>query len=470
MYEEQNMQMVNLLLDAIDSQALNENTISKFSYWYMYALLDVTSRMKNGKELYLNIKSYLEQINIDRLRRKQKIVVGFIANYASSWIGDELYYLLERTKRFEPYLFLISNHNVEDEELIKKEYSENLEYFKKTKMRIIQTYDLDTGRQYTWEEIGIKPDFCIWLTSWIDLFKEQYYFLNYSLDTLHAYIPYGFMIAENKEENFVGEQYNKLIHNIVWRNFEESSIALEMAEKYSFVGKKNAVYTGYPKMDAFFKRQVGHDAWKMVLNKAQNLKAKKIVYAPHHTMQNDDTIVFSTFASNYKMILEIAEKFQRDTVWIFKPHPHLKYKAIRSGLFADINEWDAYEQRWRMLINGDIMQEGSYEDLFRDSDAMITDSVSFLAEYLYVHKPLLQLSRKEQKFNDFGKRLMEIHYTADGADRLEIEEFIREVVIMENDINREKRDKFFEENLDYVSMKRKSAAENICEEIEEIFK
>ena len=165
-------QMVNQLLDAIDIGYITEETIGKFSYAHLAMLREMTSKIENGKEFYLKIKSYLENINIQRLRRQEKITVGFIANYASTWIGNELYQLLEKSERFEPYVFLISNHNGQSEEMIKEEYKQNLKFFWEQNLRVVQTLDLDTGKQYTWEEIGIKPEVCIWLTPWIDLFRD----------------------------------------------------------------------------------------------------------------------------------------------------------------------------------------------------------------------------------------------------------------------------------------------------------
>ncbi len=455
-------QMVNQLLDAVDLGYMNEETIGKFSYCHLAVLMEMTMQMENGKEFYLKIKSYLENINLHRLRKQDKITVGFIANYSSTWIGDGLYQLLEKSERFEPYVFLISNHNGQSEELIKEEYRQNLKFFRERNLWVVQTLDLNTGKQYTWEEMGIKPEVCIWLTPWIDLFREHFYLLNYSLDTLHTYIPYGFMIAENENENFVYHQYNQYIHNMAWMNFEESQVAVDMAKKYAFVGDSNAVYTGYPKMDAFYEKLDEEEyIWNKLLQEVGNPKAKKIIWAPHHTLDEQEPVHFSTFAANYMLMLELAEKYQNETVWVVKPHPQLKYKAIKAGIFSDVNEWNTYEQRWRNLKNAEIMDEGMYDRLFKDSDAMILDSVSFLAEYLYVHKPLLLLRRTGQFFNDFGKELVKIHYSADGADGCAIEEFVINVVLKENDEKREERERFFENNLDYKKMGGRNAAENI---------
>lgn len=453
------------LLQAIDNRTL-ETDLSKYLYWHMYALMETSKQFEGGSNSYCKIKSYIEAVNIERLRKKDQIIIGFIANYASTWIGDDLYWLLEESDKFIPYVFLLANHNGQSDEMIREEYQKNLEYFSNRNMRVVQTYDFNTGGQYTWEEVEIKPDICIWLTPWIDLFKGDFYLLNYSLDTLHTYIPYGFMVAENERKDFVFHQYDQIIHNIAWKNFKESYIAVKMAGKYAFVGESNAVYTGYPKMDPFFKEEkYNNSVWEDLIKKSGNPNAKKIIYAPHHTLDEDEPVVFSTFASNYKFMLELARKYQEETVWVFKPHPQLKYKAIKAGIFQDLESWNEYEKKWRSLKNVDVLEEGEYYGLFLKSDAMIMDSISFLAEYLYVDRPLLFLQREGQFFNDFGTCLMDIHYTAAGDHFEAIEQFLNNI-LNEVDMNKVERCDFFEDNLNYMKETGMCAAYNIFKEIE----
>lgn len=459
-------EMVNLLLDAIDSGYLTENTIGQFTYRYMAALLSVTTQLEKGKNLYLKIKSYLEEINLSRMRKQQKIIVGFIANYSSTWIGDKLYQLLKQSEKFEPYVFLVANHHrAQDDNMRKEEYIDNLEYFQKRNLRIVKTLNLENGEEYTWKEIGVKPQICIWLTPWTDLFSEEYHLLNYPLDILHTYIPYGFMLAENEEGNFAYHQYNQLLHNFAWKIFEVSHFGLKMAEKYSFTGAANVCYTGYPKMDAFYQPESKSDIWDELVCKTGNSKAKKIIYAPHHSVYDEGTVMFSTFENNYEYILELAEKYQKETLWVFKPHPGLKQKAIYAGIFQNEEEWNTYIDRWSNLSNARVIESGSYCEIFLYSDAMILDSISFLAEYLYANKPALLLERKEQRFNDFGKILKKAYYTVDGKNRQGIEEFLLKIIIDANDEKREIREKIFAQNLDYVKVKRSKAAENIYNEL-----
>lgn len=60
----------------------------------------------------------------------------------------------------------------------------------------------------------------------------------------------------------------------------------------------------------------------------------------------------------------------------------MKYKAIRADIFENEEEWEKYINSWKSLKNAYVMEEGDYKDLFLYSDAMILDSISFLAEYL----------------------------------------------------------------------------------------
>lgn len=460
--------MANQLLNFIDSGSINEESIGALSYWYLEALRRLTMQMENGKELFVAIKTYLESVNIKRLKKQEKIVIGVMTDCAFTGCGDELYELLEASDRFELYIFVIADFEGAGrgrENL----YDESIEYFEKKNRKVKGTLNLETGKQYTWEELGIKPEVCIWLTPWISLFKDQFYLPQFSLDTLHTYIPYGFMAAENEKGEFVDDQYNQMVHNLSWKIFEESKSALEMAEKYSYVGKSNAVFTGLPTMDKFYQRKHARKAvWDKLLDKAGNPNAKKIIYAPHHTVEITRPICFSTFEYNCRMMLKLAKKYQEETVWIFKPHPLLKENAVGAGIFASEEEWHIYEEEWDSLKNGTCDYEVDYEELFMESNAMILDSVSFLAEYLYSHHPLLFLERKSQYFNDFGRELKQHHYCAEGEDEKTIEKFIQDIVINGVDSGKAKREAFFLEKLDYMKVNHKTASESIRDVLMEL--
>lgn len=469
MEQEKRVQLSGQLLNAIGMDDFDKR-ISKFKYEHLAALYLMSLQREDGKEFYLKIKHQVETINAERLRKQKKIIVGFIANYSSTWIGEELYRMFEASSTFEPHVFLMVNYVSEDIELIKEEYNRNLVFFQSRGIDVRGTYHSEKGELMTWEEIGIKPEVCIWTTSWIEMFKGDFHLFEYGLDTVHTYLPYGVMMAENSEGKFVFSQYNKYIHNLTWRNFEESRIAVEMAGRYCFIGNSNAVYTGVPKLDSMYDSTgQEEDIWGKVLKKSRNPKAKKIIYAPHHTIGSKEPVHFSTFAENYLLMLDLARKYQDETVWIFKPHPHLGLKTIREEIFVDSQEWEAYKQKWRDLENADVMIEGKYSRLFQESDAMILDSISFLGEYLYAHRPYLFLKRDSQFFNDFGRKIVEVLYEAPGGDQNAIEEFINRVVIEGKDEKKEIRESFFTDYMDYIKINGLNASQNIYRIFEQEF-
>ena len=95
---------------------------------------------------------------------------------------------------------------------------------------------------------------------------------------LTCYVPYGVMIASWQEQ-----QYNLLFHNICWRLFYETDFHLMMAQKYSLVKGRNALVSGYPKFDSFS------------IYKASKRSDKRIIWAPHYSVETGALINYSTF-------------------------------------------------------------------------------------------------------------------------------------------------------------------------------
>lgn len=172
-------QLARQLLESIENGFINETTISKFRYWHLDAVMNMTKYMEHGRETFWEIKSYLEQMNIERLRKQEKIIVGFITSSSQDWIGDELYWLLEKSEKFEPYIFVMATYLNGRGNPLKRDYCETVSFFQKRGLRVKQTFDVETEHLYTWDEIGMKPQLCIWLTPWADGFKEHFHLLYY---------------------------------------------------------------------------------------------------------------------------------------------------------------------------------------------------------------------------------------------------------------------------------------------------
>lgn len=72
------------------------------------------------------------------------------------------------------------------------------------------------------------------------------------------------------------------------------------------------------------------------------------------------------------------------------------------------------------MPNCGVFDSGLYFDLFNSSDLMITDSGSFLAEYLPTGQPIIRLvSSGAQPFNASGQQLNDAFYVADDSTGLQ---------------------------------------------------
>ena len=134
-------------------------------------------------------------------------------------------------------------------------------------------------------------------------------------------------------------------------------------------------------------------------------------------------------------MLEYA-KSHPEIDWLFKPHP-LLHKTIVSLNLMTAEQADDYYQQWAEMPNGQVCLDGRYWDFFKTSDCIITDSISFLVEYLPTTKPVLRIDSGHARYNDFTNNVISNYYMGKSFD--EIASFLETVVIPNRDYLREKR-------------------------------
>jgi CDP-glycerol glycerophosphotransferase (TagB/SpsB family) len=170
------------------------------------------------------------------------------------------------------------------------------------------------------------------------------------------------------------------------------------------------VVTGYPKLDVYLEQESipSCSIWKG--NHDKNGVTKKIIYAPHHSV-GKEKLKMSTFEEMHDVMLKIAKK-ERETQWVYKPHPRLEYSLIKNGLMSK-SEYRKYVNAWDNLENAIVYDSGNYFDIFKSSDVLITDCGSFLAEYLPTENPIIWLVSKDSiGFNSVGAELVDCFYKA----------------------------------------------------------
>ena len=437
---------LNLIVNSLEEVQKSQNNILK-------------AHKKLENEIYTN--RIIE--NVVSLKQNSKngknINIIFIMNFRNA-VMDKLISLLQKDTSFHPTVLIIPYDlhatNIFDNGLNEhqsQEYEDNYEYYKKKGFNVIKGYDND--KKTTIDiELELKPDIIFYHTPWETTLPVELKIENLPSNVLFCYIPYGI-----HSSFIVYGQFNRELQNKAWKIFYQTKIHKKLAIKYSDKGASNVVLTGSPKMDRLIDGSHEEDPYPWIDSSHQK---KRVIWAPHHSIETG--ICFSTFNKNYKFFYDFAKKYS-EIEWVFKPHPNLRHYYLISDdeKFSNDN-LEKYYKNWSNLPNATIYERGDYQNMFATSDGMITDSVSFLSEYLYSGKPGLFLTSPTQKFNEYGKIIKNAWYQIDGNNFKQIEKFIDKTIINKEDPLKTTRENLFNK---YLKTNGTTASEKIYKYIKD---
>lgn len=380
------------------------------------------------------------------LKTKDKIRCVFFAIYDSNWKFDSLFKLMEKHSRFEPIILVCPVIDYGREHMLTT-MNQCYITFKKKGYNVIKSYNYEED-SYIDVKKELHPDIIFYTNPYKGLIDSRYYILNF-LDVLTAYTPYGFnSTIANKMI------YDQLLNNMVWRLYTETYDHLELYRRSMRNKGKNCVVTGYAGVDELLDKhyRISHDPWL-------DHTRKRIIWAPHHTIERVEMIKFSCFLRYCDFMVEMAQKYEKKIQIIFKPHPIL-YEKLKTVWGEE--RTNSYYEKWKSMPNTDF-NDGEYIDLFLTSDAMIHDSGSFLIEYLYVNKPVMRTMSGEDMsmiLNDLAMDALDVYYQA--FNEKDIENFFVSI-INGKDEKLSKRTSFIKERL--MPPNQKLASENILIDI-----
>lgn len=350
----------------------------------------------------------------DKLHRGEKLNVYFFVGQKQFWSMQSVYDSLKQHDNLNLSIvpFPASYHYNEE---IRINYNELCEFHKSYGAHITEIYDFETG--VTVSPDTLSADIIFYEQHWMNNYFEEYRIYEMFVSALCICVPYGIMTA-----NIPEAQFNGFAHNLSWINFVESPLHFGMVKKYADNKGVNAVVSGYPKLDEF-SRPAKKNYWK-----TSSPDIKRIIWAPHYSVNTGLDIDFSTFLEYRSFFLNFA-KAHKNIEFILRPHPALKSQCLRIGMSE--NKFESYMSAWSSLPNASVVYDGNYIDLFKTSDALILDSISFISEYLLMEKPICFLNRfgtyeeLAKHFNDYGKKV--ISFIDMAYDKNDISSFIEDV-------------------------------------------
>lgn len=371
------------------------------------------------KKIIFHKMQKVHQHLLQQIKGKEKIKVVFLAIHKSVWKVDPVFQKMLNDPFFEP-IILVCPYILHGEERMLEDMEQAYSYFIDKGYPVRKSLKED-GSWYKLDEI--KPDI-VFFTNPHDLTRKEYYqdaYLNY----LSCYVPYHHEVGSHGD---ISAQYNQLFHNAMWRIFSTQHDSYLCSKSTAASKGKNVCVTGFPAMEKLTQLKAANKENKVWKN---NDNRKRIIWAPHHTIVEEWG--HSNFLEYADFIVELAQAHKNNIVWAFKPHPILKSKLYIHPSWGR-KKTEEYYKFWKEQ-NFTQLETGQYEGLFLESDAMIHDCGSFLAEYLYTEKPVLYLLNKnnhEHFFNSFGKKALSSCRI--GRNKNDIEEFVK-YIVSENGIS-----------------------------------
>ena len=372
---------------------------------------------------------------VHKLQKESQINVVFVATFLSQWKYQRLYELMRQNLRFNPIILVapMRHHEQSPDYLgLKKKFDEaNVDYV-----------DFDALPESNKDiRKSLKPDILFYIQPYYHIYDKRVDSHSFK-DKLICYSFYYYVLLTS---DWV---YNLEFHERAWKLFTISKFHKEEAAKYTINKARNVEVVGYVNADQYAEsaKRISEGS-QLIVWKPQPTIKKHIIWAPHFSITPDTTLYQGNFLAMAEPMLQIAEKYKDAIQFSFKPHPSLYSVLCRMPEWGKVRT-DAYYAKWE---NGENTQldNGEFVDLFMTSDAMINDSGSFTAEYIYALKPALNCfvdaDRVYNSMNAIGKKALECQYK--GSSREEVERFIEDVVLTGNDTLRDKRETFYRQYL-----------------------
>lgn len=340
---------------------------------------------------------------------------GFWLNHAS------IYEAMKADEAFDVKVFAVPKRSPGGD-MDWKEYQNLIDFFEMEGVPCNRAYDLESQNWNNPIVFGI-PDVVFLSTPW----NSQYNFMygsSYLRRFSHlAILPYGFSTLDL----FYHAPCLKSCQYIFCEN---ETLRAHFAPEFP----SRLIVVGHPSFDPYLHPL---KAAQRVVSKSTEAK-HRIIWAPHFTVVGGKTEhQFSNFFEYFDVFVQMAKDHPELEI-VMRPHPELFKFMVNSGAKTS-REAENYRERFDALPNAFIYEDADYISLFRQSDAIVLDSVGFIGAYAPTGKPVCFLeSAKRTRLNSIGERLLHADYAAWNAE--EIREFVERVVLGGDDWKRAERE------------------------------
>ena len=382
-----------------------------------------------------NARIKCAQRRVDRhlagLRGKACVRVAFLVVLDSVFHFDRLFELMLADPQFEPFIVVIPEVD-RGEAWGTRLYAQVLEAMRaRYGEKVIGAYQ--EGR---WMEVADQYDICVALNSY-DALTLPIYGIKYlgKRGVPVVLSNYGYDVGSSYTHTYCSMKQLPYL----WRFYCGTSSVWETLTQLQpmLVRFGRIKFSGVPKMDS------------MSDVKEQPRTRKRILICPHHSIEGSSLLNLSNFPKYADLFLALPKRYPQID-WVFRPHPLLASSLVLHGGWKT-GDWERYVEAFTASPNATYYPSGSCFELFVNSDGMIQDCSSFLAEYHCSGHPqcylLKSLEQAKAEYGPWGLTLLK--YTYEGFSEQDIIRFIEDVVLQGHDTKQRERLQFVNDKMRY---------------------
>ncbi|MEG2385962.1 MAG: hypothetical protein RSB13_03605 [Aurantimicrobium sp.] len=234
----------------------------------------------------------------------------------------------------------------------------------------------------------LAPDYVFLNYPWQRNYKKNYQIEKLVEFTKVCYVPYfsTSLVQEPGESGVAPHQYTQPTHQLAHMVFLQDA---DTKAAFDANGRADHSFlTGTPKIDALMAAKTDVPSiWPIVRELPGGKEPFKLLWAPHHSYA-DRWLNFGHFNDQREPMLAFAQQHPEMDI-VFRPHPFL-FGTMTDREVMTQEEVDDWRARWDALPNTFTDLGAPLTSILLGSDALLTDGVSFLAEYpLVTGKPAI---------------------------------------------------------------------------------
>ena len=380
----------------------------------------------------------------ERVKSGQRIRAVFLVYSSSMFSTRALFEEMARDARFDPKIAVVPDfrwgkdtaekERVRCKEELSKTYSSR--YF----------LPVEPTADGNWPDVLSETDLAIFATPYS--LSDFRYNPHWAVGRPFLPVLVNYSYPLGKFTDWVMKRQNM---GYFWKILWENEDILEEYRQNSLLHGANGVCAGCMKLDSLAS-----------LSSSPRTR-KRVLICPHHAIYKSGAFAASNFLRFSDFFALLPTRYP-DVDFVFRPHPHL-FRRL-----SDPSVWGkrkTREYRERLLSHPNLAwsEGGNYLSEFVESDAIVQDCGSFLAEYFFVGKPCCYMIREDSAdlFSLFGKECLSHCYQA--REEKDIVDFLEKVVIGGEDPMRADREAFRNRVMVNYPHAARSALDGILDEI-----